>query len=75
MSKSSSGSDFSESSPSHALNSYEPCLRAVFGFVGITDVTFMHANALDTPCRPVADERAVAKDRVRELALEPGWLN
>jgi FMN-dependent NADH-azoreductase len=72
---SSSGSDFSESSPLHALNFHEPYLRAVFGFVGITDVTFIHANALDTPYHPVADELAVAKDRVRQLALEPGWLN
>ena len=60
---SSSGSDFSESSPAKDANFLQPYLRTIFGFVGITDITFVHANAQDVPggIREIEFERARAE--------------
>lgn len=41
------GSDYSENSPYHAFDFQEPYLRAIFGFCGITDMHFIHAQPLD----------------------------
>lgn len=43
----SSGSDYSEGSPLHSLDFVKPYLRAIFGFVGITDIEFIQAQPLD----------------------------
>lgn len=43
----SSGSDYSEGSPMHSLDFVKPYLRAIFGFVGITDIEFIQAQPLD----------------------------
>jgi FMN-dependent NADH-azoreductase len=43
----SSGGDYSAGSPLHAYNFHEPYLRTIFGFVGITDVTFIGAQPMD----------------------------
>jgi FMN-dependent NADH-azoreductase len=70
---SSSGSDYSESSPARGYNFHEPYLRAIFGFVGITDVTFIHAHALDVPGeqRVVELDRAIAQ--AREMGASKEW--
>ena len=68
----SSGSDYSEGSPMHALNFHEPYLRTIFGFVGITDVTFVNAFSVDVPQRRAAaidDALAAAKS----TAWDAGW--
>ena len=44
---SSSGSDYSEGSPTQPFDYFEPYLRTVFGFVGIYDMTFIRAHAVD----------------------------
>ena len=41
----SSGSDFRPTSPGGAYNHLEPYLRAVLGFIGITDVKFVYAHS------------------------------
>lgn len=41
-----SGSDFRPTSPGGAYNFLEPYLRAVFGFIGITQVEFVYAHSL-----------------------------
>lgn len=41
------GSDFRPSSPIAAYDFQEPYLRAIFGFIGVTDVQFINANALN----------------------------
>ena len=41
----SSGSDFRPTSPGGAYNFLEPYLRAVLGFIGITDVQFVYAHS------------------------------
>ncbi|ATC66062.1 FMN-dependent NADH-azoreductase [Nibricoccus aquaticus] len=43
----SSGSDFRPASPGGAYNFLDGYLRAFFGFVGITDVTFVYAHSLN----------------------------
>ncbi|MBN1689025.1 MAG: NAD(P)H-dependent oxidoreductase [Candidatus Omnitrophica bacterium] len=42
------GGDYGPGSPAHALDFQEPYLRAVFGFVGITDITFVNAQPMDS---------------------------
>ena len=41
----SSGSDFRPGTPGNAYNFLEPYLRAVLGFIGITDVKFIYAHS------------------------------
>lgn len=69
---SSSGSDYSEGSPLHALNFHEPYLRTIFGFVGITDVTFVNAFSVDVPHRRVAAVEQGLTD-ARAAAWDAGW--
>ncbi len=41
------GSDFRPDSPYHAYDCQESYLRAIFGFTGIYDITFIHGQPLD----------------------------
>jgi len=41
------GGDYSPASPFRAYDLQEPYLRTVFGFVGITDMQFIHAQPMD----------------------------
>lgn len=41
------GGDYSKDSPAHAFDFQEPYLQAVFGFVGIKDITFITAEPMD----------------------------
>ena len=41
------GGDYSPDSPAHSYDLEEPYLRTVFGFVGITDITFIKAEPMD----------------------------
>lgn len=63
-----SGSDFRPNTPGGAFNFIEPYLRAVFGFIGITDVQFVYAHS-QNPGNP-AGATAVAEAQVtlRQLA-------
>jgi FMN-dependent NADH-azoreductase len=40
------GGDYSEGSFMHAMDHQEPYLRTVLGFIGLDDVTFIHAQGL-----------------------------
>jgi FMN-dependent NADH-azoreductase len=44
---SSRGGDYGPQSPAHAMDFVEPYLRAVFGFVGIKDITLIAAQPMD----------------------------
>ncbi|MDD3294884.1 MAG: NAD(P)H-dependent oxidoreductase [Geobacteraceae bacterium] len=55
------GGDYS-ADPAKALDHQEPYLRAIFNLVGITDLTFIHAQPMD------AAGPAVQKDRVRDAS-------
>jgi FMN-dependent NADH-azoreductase len=67
------GGDYSAGSPLHAYNFHEPYLRAIFGFVGVTDVEFVAAQPMDiTPdLREQAITAAIAQ--AAALAGSPGW--
>lgn len=67
------GGDYSESSPFHAYDFQEPYLRAIFGWMGITEIEFINAQPMDfTPeIRQVAIEQAIAA--VRNLAAGIEW--
>jgi len=41
------GGDYSVGSPMHSYDHQEPYIRTLFGFVGITDITFIKAEPLD----------------------------
>lgn len=43
----SQGATFRPGTPTAAYNFHEPYLRTIFGFIGITDVTFIYADGLN----------------------------
>ncbi|MBU0605612.1 MAG: NAD(P)H-dependent oxidoreductase [Candidatus Omnitrophica bacterium] len=51
------GGDYSAASPFHAYDYQEPYLRAVFNFVGITDIVFINAQPMDALGQDVAEEK------------------
>jgi FMN-dependent NADH-azoreductase len=56
----------------HALNFHEPYLRAILGFIGITDVSFVQGFAMDVPqYRAAALEKGIAD--AGALAWDDGW--
>jgi len=67
------GGDYSAGSPLKALDFLEPYLRAIFNFVGITDIHFINAQPMDiTPeLRKAAIRNAF--DEIRELVSEKHW--
>ena len=71
----SSGSDYSESSPAKDANFLHPYLRTIFGFVGITDITFVHANAQDVPGEILAIEFERAAGEAKDLASGFDWTS
>lgn len=66
------GSDYSPGSPSHPFDFQEPYLRAIFGFIGITDLTFVHVQAADMSTRRDASLEAATAE-VLALATSPAW--
>lgn len=68
----SAGSDYSEGSPIHALDFHEQYLRAIFGFVGIVDVTFIKGQAMDAPGRREAG-LAAAIEHARAVGADGAW--
>ena len=67
------GGDYSATSPLHSYDFQEPYLRAIFGFIGITDVDFINAQPMDiTPAlREAAAEAAMT--RAVRLATTTDW--
>ena len=65
------GGDFSEGGPMHAYDLQEPYLRTIFGFVGIADQEYLHAQPMDVT--PELREAALttAVNSARRLALTP----
>ncbi len=62
------GSDFSANSPMNSMDLQEPYLRTIFGFAGITDVTFVNAQPLDYTPDLATMMVAQATDSAVELA-------
>ncbi len=63
------GSDFRPNSPLAPLDFQEPYLRAIFNFIGITDIKFVNANGLNTELR----EQSLAEARETLLAIASNW--
>lgn len=59
------GSDYGPNSPMHQLDFQEPYLRSIFGFAGITDITFINAQPLDM----VPDITQTSLDKAKEAAI------
>lgn len=65
---SSRGGDYSQASGAHNLDFQEPYLRAVFGFVGITDINFVVAEPMDALGIEVQKEKILkAKAIVKKI--------
>jgi FMN-dependent NADH-azoreductase len=67
------GGDYSPGSPLHAFDFLEPYLRAIFGFVGVTDLHFINAHGMDISAagRRVSLLAAIAE--ARALAANSHW--
>ena len=63
------GGDYSASGPMRSYDYLEPYLKAAFGFVGITDITFINAQPMDALGPKVQEEKIKeAQSRAREVA-------
>ncbi|MEH2257814.1 FMN-dependent NADH-azoreductase [Nostoc sp.] len=63
------GGDFSATSPLLAYDFQEPYLRAIFGFIGITDIQFINANSLnegDARTQSLSEARAAIQDAIAQ---------
>jgi len=67
------GGDYSPGSPLQAFDFLEPYLRAIFGFVGVTDLHFINAHGMDISeaARRVALLKAIGE--ARALAANGDW--
>ncbi len=66
------GSDYSAQSPYAPFDFQEPYLRTIFGFIGITDIEFVHAQPMDhSALRDAA--LAAAHAAVDQVAERPHW--
>jgi FMN-dependent NADH-azoreductase len=61
------GGFYSGDSPAKVLDFQEPYLRGVLGFLGLTDVTFIHVERLKVS--PEAAEQAIARARETIAAI------
>lgn len=64
------GGDYSPESPSHSYDYQEPYLKTIFGFVGITDISFVNAQPLDALGPEVATKRIKEAQAKLEEILE-----
>ncbi|WP_341527589.1 FMN-dependent NADH-azoreductase [Nostoc sp. UHCC 0302] len=60
------GGSFPPGTPFAAYDYQEPYLRAIFGFLGITDVTFIHADSLGAGDEAREKSLAAAKDAIAQ---------
>ncbi len=61
------GGDYSEASPFHKFDYQEPYLRAIFGFVGITDITFVNAQPMNMG--PELEAKGLEKAKAEAVKL------
>lgn len=60
-------SGFGSGEPNEKLNHQDPYLRTVFGFIGITDITFIHVENDENGGQPLAESIAAARTQVAQL--------
>lgn len=59
------GGSYQQGTPAASYDLQEPYIRSIFGFVGITDITFIHVDNLQLAADP---SLAKAREAVQELA-------
>jgi len=64
----SSGGNFQPGTPFAAYNFQEPYLRAIFGFIGVTEVQFIVADSMNQGEETAKQSRERAENALRELA-------
>lgn len=64
------GGNYGPESPFHAFDHQEPYLRTVFGFVGVTDITFINAQPMDALGREIMEEQVDAAQKAARIAAE-----
>ena len=67
------GGDYSEGTPFHAYDFQEPYLRAIFGFIGITDMQFINTQPMDVTLELRESAVASAIEKARMLADNSDW--
>jgi FMN-dependent NADH-azoreductase len=67
------GGDYSKHSPFHAYDFQETYLRAVFGFVGITDMHFINAQPMDVTLELRRTAMTAAIEQACSLAANSEW--
>lgn len=60
------GGDYRPGTPMHSYDFQEPYLRAIFGFIGITDITFINADMMDLPSEISGPALAAALEAARD---------
>jgi len=60
------GGDYSETSPGHRLDLQAPYLKAVFNFVGIMDLTMIHAQPMDAAGPELREQKI--QDAIQRVA-------
>lgn len=62
------GADYGPDSPMNVLDFQEPYLRAIFGFIGITDIEFVNAQPMDVTPELRAAAVSSARERLEALS-------
>jgi FMN-dependent NADH-azoreductase len=65
-----SGGDFRPGTPAAGFNFLEPYLRAVLGFIGITEVEFVYAHSLAASEQVAEASRTAAHETLNRIARE-----
>lgn len=61
------GSGFGSGERNEKLNHQDPYLRTIFGFIGITDITFIHVENDEYDGQTLAESLAAARTQVAQL--------
>lgn len=64
------GNDYSEGSVMNQLDFQEPYLRAIFGFIGITDASFINAQPMDINSEIAESSLDSAMEKARKIASD-----
>jgi FMN-dependent NADH-azoreductase len=67
------GADYSPNSPLNSLDFLEPYLRAIFNFVGITDIHFINAQPMDVSVATRRTALLQSMNEVRALVAGDFW--
>jgi len=69
------GGDYSKDGPFHAYDFQEPYLRAIFGWIGITDIEFVNAQPMDISPQIRQDALQKSIEEARALVEICDWTS